>query len=578
MAASFEILIADWMLSPEIYLRRGPNASVHDRLDNILQERAHAGVRIYILAWNETKFGLFLKATYSSFDWLNFSQAFKFSNEHAKLTLENLHENIKVIAHPAAVPFEWSHHDKLICIDRTVAFIGGLDLAFGRYDTCKHPLVDDCHLKLVWPGKDYYNPTIKEICRIFMKPRAYHKSRKVDKPFEDLLERTTQPRMPWHDVYCSLWGSEIATDFFLHFAQRWNHHARELHIDEYYPVLCPDGLGSINSVLTENQLSLSSLPIKKFIQTLSHKPLNCEAQFLRSISSWSGGQSTECSILTAMLRTIEDAEHYIYIENQYFISSTLKSRSSDEPRNFIAGAICARVRRAIKENKLFQVFITLPISPEGNFRDDAILRYIMLLQYETIYLSKTSLFQTLKREFPSIDLQQYIKLFSLRTWGLLGKKIVTEMIYVHSKLLIVDDKVTIIGSPNINDRSLLGDGDSEVAIIIRDQDYVTSKMSGVQYSAGRFSHTLRCKLWAEHLGLSSFEGVKDPLAKETLFLLTSTAANNTLIYESLFPDVNSNNILTMHDLLAKMASLGRNYKSYICECNCTNEALSLLKK
>jgi len=43
---------------------------------------------------------------------------------------------------------------------------------------------------------------------------------------------------------------------------------------------------------------------------------------------------------------------------------------------------------------------------------------------------------------------------------------VTELIYVHSKLLIADDQVVICGSANINDRSMLGKRDSEVAVII----------------------------------------------------------------------------------------------------------------
>ncbi len=35
-------------------------------------------------------------------------------------------------------------------------------------------------------------------------------------------------------------------------------------------------------------------------------------------------------------------------------------------------------------------------------------------------------------------------------------------VYVHSKVMIVDDRVALIGSSNINDRSLLGSRDSEV--------------------------------------------------------------------------------------------------------------------
>ncbi len=45
----------------------------------------------------------------------------------------------------------------------------------------------------------------------------------------------------------------------------------------------------------------------------------------------------------------------------------------------------------------------------------------------------------------------------------------SEMVYVHSKLMIVDDVVTIIGSANVNDRSMNGDRDSEIAVVLRDE-------------------------------------------------------------------------------------------------------------
>lgn len=38
----------------------------------------------------------------------------------------------------------------------------------------------------------------------------------------------------------------------------------------------------------------------------------------------------------------------------------------------------------------------------------------------------------------------------------------TELVYIHCKLLIVDDRYVIIGSANINDRSQIGNRDSEV--------------------------------------------------------------------------------------------------------------------
>ena len=36
--------------------------------------------------------------------------------------------------------------------------------------------------------------------------------------------------------------------------------------------------------------------------------------------------------------------------------------------------------------------------------------------------------------------------------------------------MIVDDKKVILGSANINDRSLLGERDSEIGILVEDED------------------------------------------------------------------------------------------------------------
>jgi phospholipase D1/2 len=52
----------------------------------------------------------------------------------------------------------------------------------------------------------------------------------------------------------------------------------------------------------------------------------------------------------------------------------------------------------------------------------------------------------------------------MRTHGKLNGTPATEMIYIHSKLMIVDDLSVIIGSANINDRSMMGNRDSELAV------------------------------------------------------------------------------------------------------------------
>lgn len=63
-------------------------------------------------------------------------------------------------------------------------------------------------------------------------------------------------------------------------------------------------------------------------------------------------------------------------------------------------------------------------------------------------------------DIPNFNIDNYIYFFGLRGHAKINKKPVTEIIYVHSKLMIVDDKRAIIGSANINDRSLLGSRDS----------------------------------------------------------------------------------------------------------------------
>jgi len=90
--------------------------------------------------------------------------------------------------HPTVTPMKWSHHQKTVVVDQRVAFVGGLDLGLGRLDDQRHICTDENKLNAVWKGKDYYNPSFVPI-------------QKVEFPFEDSLDRSTQPRMPWHDVH-----------------------------------------------------------------------------------------------------------------------------------------------------------------------------------------------------------------------------------------------------------------------------------------------------------------------------------------------------------------------------------------
>jgi phospholipase D1/2 len=73
------------------------------------------------------------------------------NSTHTKLKLiakSPIKKNIKVIRHPdhRVMPgtessFLFSHHEKTVVIDQQIAFIGGIDLCWGRWDTDQHKFV-----------------------------------------------------------------------------------------------------------------------------------------------------------------------------------------------------------------------------------------------------------------------------------------------------------------------------------------------------------------------------------------------------------------------------------------------------
>ncbi|CAF4103528.1 unnamed protein product, partial [Rotaria sp. Silwood1] len=120
----------------------------------------------------------------------------------------------------------------------------------------------------------------------------------------------------------------------------------------------------------------------------------------------------------------------------------------------------------------------------------AVLYFIM----RSINKGETSLFQRLIRDGVS-NPEEYISFYGMRNWDILMGQLVTEIIYVHSKLMIVDDRICICGSANINDRSLQGSRDSEFCLVVNDIDMIDSQLNGQQQKVGIFSSTWRKKLF-----------------------------------------------------------------------------------
>lgn len=266
----------------------------------------------------------------------------------------------------------------------------------------------------------------------------------------------------------------------------------------------------------------------------------CRCQVIRSVGQWSAGTNqTEESIHNAFFSLIEKAEHFIYIENQFFISGLA---GDDIIRNRVLEALYRRIMRAEKEKKCFRVIIVIPLLPgfQGGIDDGgaASVRAIMHWQYRTICRGPNSILQNLYG-LMGPKANDYISFYGLRSYGKLsdGGRLATNQVYVHSKLMIIDDHMVLIGSANINDRSLLGSRDSEIGVLIEDKDFVDSFMNGKPWKAGKFALSLRLSLWSEHLGLRAGEAyrINDPVVDTTYKdIWMATAKTNTMIYQDVF--------------------------------------------
>lgn len=233
----------------------------------------------------------------------------------------------------------------------------------------------------------------------------------------------------------------------------------------------------------------------------------------------------------------------MYFFNTHFkilVSTTVEEKLL---RNKIAQAMVERIKRAHKKGEKFKIIVVMPLIPafEGDLatKDAAAARNVMHFQYITISRGGQSIQEMLIEE--GIDPDEYITWYSLRNWDKLvppsvktessnsvtseddvddREFYVSELVYIHDKIMIVDDRLVLIGSANINDRSQLGNRDSEIAMLIEDTDLVPSYMGGKPYKAAKFAHTLRMHLFKEHLGLLDFHDweslANDPKAPTNL--------------------------------------------------------------
>ncbi|PPQ99833.1 hypothetical protein CVT24_009627 [Panaeolus cyanescens] len=681
------IFILDWWLSPELYLRRPAAYFPEWRLDRLLQRKAQQGVKIHVIVYKEV------------------TQTMSMSSKHTKAKLEQLHPNITCMRHPDHIGAKdsvqfWSHHEKVVVVDNRYAAIGGLDLCFGRWDTHNHPL-SDVHptdfSKTLFPGQDYNNARVMDFKEVY------------DYVSNTILIQETG-RMPWHDVHMTFEGPAVL-DISQHFVERWNEIKKRKYREKetiawlalpHEPEFAPNEAVARHPHLEQwKQIGRQykqrwhghidhSTGDDRSHQSRRGQPTTqkCRIQVVRSVADWSHGVLTEHSVQDAYIQLIQESEHYIFIENQFFITAT---KAGGPVVNQIGNALVDRIVRAAKEGKRFQVVVLIPEVPgfAGDVKTESAIKIIMAAQYRSINRGGSSIYEEIRKAgFEPLD---YIRFYHLRSYDrinapkgyikqteeksgvtfpeaqvalsrqwvsgdnlttqreiilsvpeedgivpadsekktntikvpiptddnaarevvekferaareirsdedvsdsvsqhMLADKTslfdekwlgteqeeldsyISELLYIHSKLMIVDDRRVIIGSANINDRSQKGDGDSEIALVIEDDDMFESRMDEQPYQVSRFAATLRRQLYKEHLGLIDPQPcdsrepeitsamrpapilnedttrthedslVADPLDPKTDFLWKETARKNREVFTEIFRPIPTN--------------------------------------
>ncbi|CAI9265298.1 unnamed protein product [Lactuca saligna] len=554
------IYIVGWSVFHKIKLIREPTKPLPRggdlTLGDLLKYKSEEGVRVLLLVWDDktSHNKLFIKTTGVMGTHDEETRKF-FKHSSVMCVLSPRYGSSKLsFFKQQVVGTAFTHHQKCVLVDtqasgnnrKITAFIGGLDLCDGRYDTPQHRLFHD-----------------------------------LDTVFKDDVHQPTYPagikapRQPWHDLHCKIDGP-AAYDVLLNFEQRWRKATkwREFAfiakkmaqwqddalikieriswiISPKYPV--PEN-GDHTIVPEDEPLlhvskedhpdnwhvqifrSIDSGSLKGFPKTVDV----CESQNLISAKSL----VIDKSIQTAYIQAIRSAQHFIYIENQYFIGSSYawpayKDAGAD---NLIPMELALKIASKIRARERFAVYVVIPMWPEG-VPSSATVQEILYWQSQSMQTMYTIVAREIKAMQLDAHPQDYLNFYCLGKREELppgmpqsspDEKVSNSqtfkrfMIYVHAKGMIVDDEYVIMGSANINQRSLAGSKDTEIAMGSYQPHHTWAAKK--RHPHGQV-YGYRMSLWAEQLGV--LEGCyEEPGSLESVKRVNEVAEDNWRRYVS----------------------------------------------
>lgn len=353
----------------------------------------------------------------------------------------------------------YTHHQKYIVIDRgsayPTAFYGSCDLALGKFDWSAHPLVNT----------EENNGAVSHA-------HGFNHAENMNCASESKL------KLPWREVVSRADGP-IAIDFVTAFEDRWRalghgtlrgaRGAENQHLVAAYAV-------AVKSREIPQQVPDDDSSVVQFeADIIVPDHYSWHAQLLQSTKQnysptnpgFFKARAVESSVQDAMIAAISKAENYIYIETQYFTDQK------------IADALISRIQDKHMRSESFHVYTVLPFSPNGNPGGRLFVEPVRELQWELMQRCMQSVEDRTQKPWNT-----YLSFLFFGQWGGVSYQLNTlhtdgkphnhsellnesyrHPIYIHSKLMVIDDQIIINGSANLNERSLSGDGDTEIAVM-----------------------------------------------------------------------------------------------------------------
>jgi phospholipase D1/2 len=526
------IFICDWSFQPYMILPpRNGQPQIEQTVGAVLNAKADAGVLVAIHVWDHTSYVATDDYNDSGKSWLDkIAQQIGYTERRS----------LNLLWRASSKTLGFSHHQKYVILDfadpvtgkRVIkAFFGGLDLTKGRFAWGQHafgnkpPPAPAPNTNISGPFAAVQGLDIEAIASghgVFFVDDWYNAEfTECDLPGEARL-----PRQSWQDYYAGMIGP-AAWDLAREFVGRFN--------SDYGPVKTMGDSSDKNKDDVQNKFKALFSDDEMLKEWEDHRgPF--VARVVRSIGEhdwrqhvvthvFAADETVECNTPTADGKTqtefkwklarpyeksieqsyvyaIALADRFIYIETQYFIGSGNKwDRKS--VTNGVPEAIVERILWKIEQGHDFHAYIVIPQFPEGDPTSGvapvqrhfewATMRYMV----QTVAAAATA---------KGKDWKHYLSFYFLMNWSGQQPPTMTGnrkdrvggnwryMVYVHSKLMIVDDQYLIVGSANLNERSLAGDRDTEICVYLRPDE---GKLTEAQENIGG----LRKKAWMQHMGV-----------------------------------------------------------------------------